>query len=256
MGLKHLHELLREDQEPFLLNSYISDRSFLIGRRPPVKSRLQLKNQPPALRKSILSGIERKGSCFFSLPDSPEPRRSPMCVALQSPKRPNSFFLHVPEKTSALLLESALRIQRQRSSAQNKPAKPSVGLPGFRLFGSLLKRLTKRNWTEKAKQRSETSNCVFRGSEGEGRCSFSGFEAESSSDCEEGDEEDVGLESKAIYGGGTCLCCDEEFCESPFRFALQRSPPSGHRTPEITSPPASSPVRRDLKVHINIVLLF
>lgn len=36
-------------------------------------------------------------------------------------------------------------------------------------------------------------------------------------------------------------CCDKHFCESPFRFVLQRSPSSssGRRTPEFQSPAAS-----------------
>lgn len=246
MGPKHLHELLGEDQEPFLLNSYIADRSFLFRRKPPVKSQLQLKKQGHAAsQNSIFSGNVRKGSCFFSLPDSPDPRKSPLCFDLRSPKRTNSVFLHVPARTAALLLEAALRIQS--NSSQNKPTKPSIGLPGFRLFGSLLKRLTNRNWTERAKQRIETSGCACNGGDGGRHCSSSMVEAESSSDFEE-EEGNVGFDSKAIYGEETCVFCDEEFCESPFRFALQTSPPSGHRTPEMTSPPASSPIRRDLKV--------
>ena len=44
-------------------------------------------------------------------------------------------------------------------------------------------------------------------------------------------------------------CCDKHFCESPFRFVLQRSPSSssGRRTPEFQSP-AASPSRHKNEV--------
>ncbi|KAK4749294.1 hypothetical protein SAY87_026743 [Trapa incisa] len=233
---KHLHELLGEDQEPFLLNSFISERSFLVRRRLPINSRPDLLYQSPALRKPTFSGNARKKSwCFFSPTDSPDPRGTPIWVALHglhSPNTPNSVFLPVPEKTAALLLESARRIQR-RSLRNSKPS--STGLPGFQLFGSLLKKLTNRNYTEKANQRSEiaSDDCVC-SDDDERHCSVSWFDAESSTgDLEERDEG---------------VRFDEEFCGSPFRFALQTTPPSGHRTPEITSTPVSSPARRDTKL--------
>lgn len=42
-------------------------------------------------------------------------------------------------------------------------------------------------------------------------------------------------------------CCDKHFCESPFRFVLERTPSSGSRTPEFTSP-AASPSRHKKEV--------
>lgn len=233
MVAKQLHELLGEDQEPFLLSSYVADRSFLISTEPPVKSQLRSSKQMPASLNSILSGNLRKGSCFFSFPDSPDPRRSPSptYVKLRSTGNPSSVFLHVPAKKAALLLEAALRIQR--NSPPSRPTKSSNGLPLFRQFGSLLKGLTHRNWTKKAKQRRASGGCACRGSYGESRCSSSGFEAGWSSDFEE-DHENVGFESKVM---------DEEDDEN--RLA---NPSSGHRSPVISSPPASSPILHELKV--------
>lgn len=39
---------------------------------------------------------------------------------------------------------------------------------------------------------------------------------------------------------GDFASCDQDFCTSPFRFVLQRSPSSGRRTPDFSSP-ATSP---------------
>ncbi|OWM82506.1 uncharacterized protein LOC116209205 [Punica granatum] len=245
MGQKHLHELLGEDQEPFLLNSFVDDRSFRIVRRQPVESQLQLKKQRPASRNLIFSGNLSKVSCFTAFLDSPKPRRSPIRFELRSPKSPGSTSLHVPGETAALLLEAALRIQK--NFAPTTPPRPSSGIPGFRLFRSLLKRLTHRSWTGKVKQRSsceEPSCCACSGSDGDGerQCSSSGIEAEWGSGFQEYDG-NVGFEPLARDSKEVCVCRDEKFCESPFRFVLQGSPHFSHHTPEITSSAKSSSIR-------------
>lgn len=148
MAQKHLHELLREDQEPFLLHNYIADRRCQLN-RPVSKTHLPIRkpiSEPSALTKNF-----RKNACFFSFIDSPDLKKSPI-FAFTSPAKspcqnqPNSIFLHIPAKTAAMLLEAALRInQKQPNSSKSKS---QIKNSGFGLIRSFLKRLTRRNRTQ------------------------------------------------------------------------------------------------------------
>nr|GLL24742.1 uncharacterized protein LOC102590052 [Ipomoea trifida] len=104
---QYLHELLREEQEPFQLNTYIADRRAPNGR----------------------------------------------------------VRLNVPARTAALLLDAALRIQKQQQQGEKK-ARPQIGLG---LFGSILKRLKDRNRNKKREikndQRKDDENVVNEGVE-------------------------------------------------------------------------------------------
>ncbi|XVE76015.1 hypothetical protein DITRI_Ditri12bG0138800 [Diplodiscus trichospermus] len=150
MAQKHLHELLREDQEPFLLNKYIADRRCQLKKSSP-KTHLQIKKRKPVSQNSTFPSNFCKNACFFSLHDSPDPRKSPLFEfpsPAKSPcKSPNAIFLHIPARTAALLLEAALRIQKQ-SSSKTKPQRKNNG-GTFGLFGSILKRLTHRSRNRK-----------------------------------------------------------------------------------------------------------
>ncbi|KAL2345191.1 hypothetical protein Fmac_006476 [Flemingia macrophylla] len=126
MAQKHLHELLKEDQEPFLLNKYISERRSEMKSRPYPKTSLQVKK-----RKSNFPG----NLCLFSLTDTPDMRKSP----LFEPKSPCKFI--VPSRTAALLLEAAMRIHKHSS-------RPKTKAQSFGLLGSLYKRLTHRRKKE------------------------------------------------------------------------------------------------------------
>ncbi|XP_054803604.1 uncharacterized protein LOC129306859 [Prosopis cineraria] len=152
MAQKHLRELLKEDQEPFLLKKFISDRRSQL-KRPSPKSSMQLKKRRPRPmhQNSNLPVNFCKHACFFSFPNTPDPRKSPL-FQLPSPAKstsasPNPIFLHIPARTAALLLEAALRIQKQ-SSASPK-TKPQQKSNAFGLFGSFFKRLTQRNRNRK-----------------------------------------------------------------------------------------------------------
>ncbi|GFP88117.1 hypothetical protein PHJA_000955400 [Phtheirospermum japonicum] len=231
MAQKHLlHELLKENQEPFHLKSYISDkRSQLKNKSPPII----IPNKPKSI--DIISAKRatnlRQHACFFSFQNSPDVGGSPF-RGLQSPaaamsprKSPAAVFLRVPPRTADILLEAAMRIQKRQKSKPQSQIK-NVGL-GF--FGSFLKILKDRGKNKR----------IFR-------------------NCEEADErEKIGADiiprrlstcrqheelSQIIDGDFGLL--ETRFCASPFRFSFcKSSSSSGHRTPEFCSP-AATPSRR------------
>lgn len=283
MAHKNLHELLQEDQEPFLLKNYIADRRCQL-KRPLPKTRIQLKKRKPISETSSFSGNFCKNACLFSFHDSPDVKKSPLWSPAKSPrKNPNAIFLHIPARTAAMLLEAALRIQKQSSpkpKAQNKNV-------GFGIFGSIMKRLTQRNrnrkreiegdglrvsvkdilrwdssvgrkkFTEEFKNVSEEMVGVEEKSASEMRfsCSCNGrlssvwsesneeksLDMETSSSSQSEVSAEIDFVSKERQNGDFASC-DKDFCTSPFRFVLQRSPSSGRHTPNFSSP-ATSPSR-------------
>ncbi|KAJ9181427.1 hypothetical protein P3X46_009559 [Hevea brasiliensis] len=157
MSQKPLHQLLQEDQEPFLLKNYIADKRCQL-KKPSPKTHLQIKKRKPISDTAYFPHNFCKNACFLSVNNSPDLRKSPL-FEFQSPskspcKSPNAIFLHIPTKTAALLLEAALRIQKQSLSPLSPKAKNNNG---FGLFGSLIKRITHRN---KTRTREITSDGV------------------------------------------------------------------------------------------------
>ncbi|XP_073138203.1 uncharacterized protein [Henckelia pumila] len=138
---KHLlHELLKENQEPFRLKNYIAERRSQLKNPSHKTTVLQIKNKKPIESTCFAKpGSLCKHACFLSFQNSPDVIRSPFPSPLKSPcKSPRAaVFLHVPSRTAAMLVEAAMRIQKQQQSKNNKP--------GFALFGSLLKRLKDRS---------------------------------------------------------------------------------------------------------------
>ncbi|CAK9148803.1 unnamed protein product [Ilex paraguariensis] len=271
MAQKHLHELLKEDQEPFHLKNYIAERRCQL-KTPGPKSTLQVKKHKPIVESSITKRSLYKQACFFSFQDSPDVRKSPPCLSFPSPasKSPcrspsGTVFLHIPTRTAALLLEAAIKIQKQSKT------KTQIKNPQFGLFGSFLKRPKDRNQTKKR----EIANTEFRVSVNE-REKFSrkrekvrenvvvlhdgtGFEMGLSCSCnnsrlssagwsETNEDKSLDLDtcsscrSEISDENGGFSSCEKHFCSSPFRFSLQRNPSSGVRTPEFSTP-ATSPSR-------------
>ncbi|KAL0309573.1 UNVERIFIED_CONTAM: hypothetical protein Sradi_5899600 [Sesamum radiatum] len=153
-----LHELLKEDQEPFHLKSYIADRQSRL-KNPSSATTLQLRKRRPLVPETSAKRSNLcKHACFFSFQNSPDVRKSPF-LEFPSPakspcKSPNrAVFLHIPSRTAALLLEAAMRIQKQQ---QAKPKSQSKNV-GFGLLGSFLKRLKDRS---KNKRRAIGDNDV------------------------------------------------------------------------------------------------
>ncbi|XP_028789942.1 uncharacterized protein LOC114746528 [Neltuma alba] len=150
MAQKHLHELLKEDQEPFLLKKYISDRRSQLE-RPSPKSSMQVKRRRPMHQNLNFPANFCKHACFFSFTDTPDARKSPLFQLPSPAKSPsasaNPIFLHIPARTAALLLEAALRIHKQSSASPKTKAQHKSN--AFGLFGSFFKRLTQRNRNRK-----------------------------------------------------------------------------------------------------------
>lgn len=262
MAQKHLKELLNEDQEPFFLKDYIADRQCQLKKQPQ-NTKLQLKKSKPM---SKTTSILCKNACFFSLQDSPDLRKSPKLFDFPaSPvpnKSPTRVFLHVPAKTASLLLEAAIRIQKQKS----KP-KTQIKNSSFGLFGSMLKRLTLKNRTQKLKNGVEKTEDEIKGdmilvnleqekvatisssvsSSSTSSCSCNGrlssLDLESSSSgrsFEDDDEDDNDFQFENILKEDDSNINDSNndgdyyspLCLSPFRFTLPRRSPS----PEYRSP--------------------
>lgn len=257
-----LHELLKEDQEPFHLKHYIANKRSQI-KNPSPKTTLQLRKRRPIIHETQTKRANLcKHACFFSFHASPDARRSPF-LDLPSPakspcKSPNAaVFLHIPSRTATLLVEAAMRIQKQQ---QSKP-KPHTKT-GFGLLGSFLKRLTDRS---KNRKRAIVDSDIVRVSEENEAikekveesvrmsCSCSHPRLSSADWTEINEDKSLDFEASTSSRvselseeicGDFCLGEESYFCSSPFRFSLQKSPSStGRRTPEFCSP-AASPSRR------------
>lgn len=220
-----------EDQDPFLLTNFIADRRSLL-KRPPPKSNLHLSKPKPISHSSDFPPRFCRTACLFSFNDSPDFRTSSPFFEFHSPgksprRNSNSIFLHVPATTAGLLLEAALRIQKQSTPARSKTPPKSNGL-GF--FGTFLKRLTHRCRAPTPVMDRDCRRNERR--EGPPPLAIN-------------DNDSVFEQSKLTSSD----VCESNFCDSPFRFVLHSSPSPGHRTPEFSSP-ATSPTRSDHQVFI------
>ncbi|KAK7278628.1 hypothetical protein RJT34_23662 [Clitoria ternatea] len=98
--MAHLRELLKEEQEPFLLKNYISEK------RSQMKRPLQLLNTKKHQNSINLC----RNACFQSFPS--QITKSPL-LEFTSPLN-NTPNAKVPSKTATLLLQAALTIQRNK----------------------------------------------------------------------------------------------------------------------------------------------
>ncbi|KAK8649422.1 hypothetical protein V6N13_130151 [Hibiscus sabdariffa] len=232
MAQKHLHQLLEEDQEPFVLQTFIADRL-------KKSSHLQLKKPKPIAQSSFC-----KNACFFSFHKaSPDPRKSPL-FELHSPvKTPNAIFLHIPTTTAALLLEAALRIQKHSSSKTKSKGR------SFGLFGSILKRLTPRAKTRKREISNDGPRETLPVMEDQSGRPSSAVWSEKSMDMDldtscscshqSEDFEEILTSKDVLQCNPAFASFDEHFCESPFHFVLRKSPSFSHPTPLFSSPTTS-----------------
>ncbi|KAJ0235128.1 Histone-lysine N-methyltransferase SETD1B-like protein [Hirschfeldia incana] len=277
---KHLKDLLEEDQEPFQLQSYISDRRRQI-------MHLQVKKRRPVSQNAGLPSRFCRNACLFSLRESPDPTKSPLFEPKSPNRSQNAIFVNIPVRTASMLLEAAVRIQKE-SSEGSKTKTRNVG-NAFGIFGSMLKKLTHRRKREISRgkdgggvssvkdmlrwespvvrkivtkrkgeeqsssqtQKSASETQFSRGSSSSGVWSESVINGERSWDC----DFEPSISSSCGSDGSDELACgltngsdfseDKRFCESPFHFVLQTTmlSPGGFRTPNFTSPAASP--RRD-----------
>ncbi|KAF8397872.1 hypothetical protein HHK36_016797 [Tetracentron sinense] len=293
MAHKHLRDLLSEDQEPFLLKNYIDERRVQL-KRPVPKTQLQVKRRKPVSENSSFPGSFCKNACFFSFHNSPDVRKSPLFDFSSPAKSPcrnsNTLFVPIPARTAAILLEAALRIQKQSASSKQKNTKSL----GFGFLGSILKKVTLRKRNRKREIKGDEirvsvkdilrwDSSVGRKNPAEGKRETSeiildleekgdseiGFSCScnsrlSSAWSESNEEKSLDLETSSsrseeyeemefVVGereNGEFNPCEKGFCSSPFRFSLQKCPSPGRRTPEFKSP-ATSPSRRKKEVMEN-----
>ena len=78
---------------------------------------------------------------------TPDLRKFPLfefsSPAKSSCRSSNAIFLNIPARTAALLLEAAMRIQKQSSASESKTQNKNNR--GFGVFGSILKTLSHRS---------------------------------------------------------------------------------------------------------------
>lgn len=259
---KHLHELLQEDQEPFVLKNYIAEIRDQFKKSPP-KTLIQVKKRKPISQNSSFPSNFCKNSCFLSFHDSLDPRKSPLFDFSSPVKSPcrgqnqNAIFINIPAGTTSLLLDAALRIHKSKQQSKNNG-----------IFGFFLKRLTKKNrnpkreipgdnedttsvkdilkWDSAFGSRKsfhqtrksispKTASPEINACEMGFSCSCNGSSRSSTVWSETNEEKYLDLDSNSSHS--------EDFSESPFHFVLQTSPSSGHQTPVFSSP-AASPSRR------------
>lgn len=236
-----LHELLQQDQEPFHLHTYISDKRSQLN-----SSSSQLTRRTSAVPETCTN------PCFFSFSNSPDVGKPPFLHFLSPAISPCSrspcagAFLHVPSRTAAVLVEAAMRIQKQR---QSKP-KAQIMNVGLSLFGSFLKILKHRS-----KNRVLTNYDLAEKENSE--------EIRISCSCNRLCIDDLGASTTTFRPQIFHEIEDFELQEarscsglmSPFRFSLHKSPSSSaRRTPEFLSP-ATSPIRRVNQVCLNFKAL-
>ena len=272
---RHLKDLLEEDQEPFQLQSYISDRRCQIN---PPATHLQVKKRRAISQNAGLPSRFCHNACFFSLRESPDQKKSPLFEPKSPNRSKNAVFVNIPARTASMLLEAAVRIQKQSSSEGSKTRTRNAG-NAFGIFGSVLKKLTHRKKREISggndgdrvssvkdmlrwespvvrkivtrKSKRETQNHASE-SQFSRRSSSSGVWSESvineqrSYDC----DFETSISSRSGSDGldefaseimdGADFSEDKRFCESPFHFVLETMPSnSGFRTPNFSSPAAS-----------------
>ncbi|WJX84774.1 hypothetical protein P8452_67308 [Trifolium repens] len=228
MAQKYLHELLKEDQEPFFLNNYISDKR---NQMKITTTTLQL-NKNPINSKFNINLCNKNTSCFFSFPQTPDLKKSPLFELTSPVKSP----CKIPSRTATLLLEAALRIQKHSSSSSSSNHKTKN--KGFGLFGSLFKKLKQRNQNRKLE--IETENVSVKDLL---KWDSSVKRREKVVSQKENEDKSLEMEMETSCSGYSegiiqeaCACYNRAFSESPFRFVLQTSPCSGSHTPELAWP--------------------
>ncbi|XP_021994744.1 uncharacterized protein LOC110891355 isoform X2 [Helianthus annuus] len=239
MTQKHLHELLKQDQEPFHLKTFIQDRRTLL--KPAQKTSIVVKKPKPIIESKSFNTFCINHVCFLSSNDSPGFKTSPFldfpAKELKSPCNNATMFINIPARTAAMLLDAATRVQKPKPGFGSGSGSGSPGSGSkfknirFGLLGSFLQRLkdrstrTKRRGIDSGTERNKKSFCDDgRSCTGEWSEKVLGVETSCSSRL---DDEFDEIE---------CLCSDSS---SPFRFSLQRSPSPDRRKQDLLSPVVS-----------------
>lgn len=174
-------------------------------------------------------------SCFFSFPETPDFKKSPLFELTSPVKSP----CKIPSRTATLLLEAALRIQKHSSSSSSSSSssKNKTKNKGFGLFGSLFKKLTQRNQNRKQEIENEyVSVRELLKLDSSVKVRREKMDSQKKNNLEHMETSSSGYSFVTDHEACACRHHQHAFPESPFRFALQTSPCSGSHTPELASP--------------------
>ncbi|KAL5974584.1 hypothetical protein ACLOJK_031254 [Asimina triloba] len=247
MAKKHLQELLKEEQEPFVLTNYINEKRSQFRRSPP-KTHLHLNRRRPTSQVPVLPYSLCKNPCFFPsnavnsspLFDFHSPTTIPRLKPSQKPKNLSFGLL------GSILKRISLRKKDQKSEICGQEIRMSVkDILRWDPFEGLQRFSEEQNEEETLEAESGGASEVgFSCS-----CESSGW-----SEDFEGNSFDLDVSSSASISGcrhlemeerdGGDRPCKMGFCTSPFRFTeLEMVSESGLERPELSAP-AATPRRK------------
>lgn len=151
MAKMHLRELLKEEQEPFVLKKYINEKRSHLKKSPP-NTQLHIKRSSPISQNPSFPKNLCKNPCFFSSNDG---NSTPLFDFTTPAKSP----CQKPNNAAALILEAALRSPH---SASPSPRQKSPKNLSFGLLASILKRISLRKKTQKRRIYGEGVDRVIR----------------------------------------------------------------------------------------------
>ncbi|MBA0734216.1 hypothetical protein Gogos_018157, partial [Gossypium gossypioides] len=236
MARKHLHELLQEDQEPFLLKNYIADRRCQLKKSPP-KTHLQLHKPKPISQNSNFPFNFCKKACLFSFHDSPDLNKSPLFQPI-TPNTKNTngtaFGLF-----GSILKRLTHRTKNPKPETATKGSKVSV--PETATKGSKVSVKDILRWDSTVRKNNVMSEDKCGSSSYTGRptsdvWSQSNEEMDMDTSCSSspsGDFEEVFISNEVVGNNSAFASFDKHFSQSPLRFVLQTSPSFSATSPSL-----------------------
>ncbi|PPS10374.1 hypothetical protein GOBAR_AA10268 [Gossypium barbadense] len=224
MARKHLHELLQEDQEPFLLKNYIADRRCQLKKSPP-KTHLQLHKPKPISQISNFPLNFCKKACLFSFHDSPDLNKSPFF----QPKTPNTKNTN---GTAFGLFGSILK----RLTHRTKNPKPETATKGSKVSVKDILRWDPTVSKNNVMSEDKCGSISYTGTPTSDVWSQSNEEMDMDTSCSSspsGDFEEVLISNEVVGNNSTFASFDKHFSQSPLRFVLQTSPSFSATSPSL-----------------------
>ncbi|MBA0642252.1 hypothetical protein Goklo_026675 [Gossypium klotzschianum] len=224
MARKHLHELLQEDQEPFLLKNYIADRRCQLKKSPP-KTHLQLHKPKPISQNSNFPLNFCKKACLFSLHDSPDLNKSP----LFQPITPNTKNTN---GTAFGLFGSILK----RLTHRTKNPKPETATKGSKVSVKDILRWDSTVRKNNVMSEDKCGSSSYTGRPTSDVWSQSNEEMDMDTSCSSspsGDFEEVFISNEVVGNNSAFASFDKHFSQSPLRFVLQTSPSFSATSPSL-----------------------
>ncbi|MFQ6660489.1 hypothetical protein Gotur_028993 [Gossypium turneri] len=224
MARKHLHELLQEDQEPFLLKNYIADRRCQLKKSPP-KTHLQLHKPKPISQNSNFPLNFCKKACLFSFHDSPDLNKSP----LFQPITPNTKNTN---GTAFGLFGSILK----RLTHRTKNPKPETATKGSKVSVKDILRWDSTVRKNNVMSEDKCGSSSYTGRPTSDVWSQSNEEMDMDTSCSSspsGDFEEVFISNEVVGNNSAFASFDKHFSQSPLRFVLQTFPSFSATSPSL-----------------------